>query len=76
MSVLPDWLRPFSTISPGTYALRSIRAALLQGASIQEVAGDLWILLGTGVIMIPAGLWIFHVAEVYAKKTGRLKRSG
>ena len=76
VSVLPDWLRPLSTISPGTYALRSIRAALLKGATIPEVATDLWILLVTGAIMIPLGLWIFHVAEVYAKKTGRLKRSG
>lgn len=76
VSVLPDWLRPLSTVSPGTYALRSIRAALLDGASIAEVSGDLWILLVTGIIMIPLGLWIFHVAEVYAKKTGRLKRSG
>lgn len=76
VSVLPDWLRPLSTISPGTYALRSIRAALLDGASIAEVTGDLWILLVTGLIMVPLGLWIFNIAEVYAKKTGRLKRSG
>ncbi len=76
VSVLPDWLRPLSTVSPGTYALRSIRAALLNGATVGEVSGDLWILLLTGIIMIPLGLWVFHVAEVYAKKTGRLKRSG
>jgi len=76
VSVLPDWLRPLSTISPGTYALRSIRAALLDGASISHVSGDLWILLVTGTVMVPLGLWIFHIAEVYAKKTGRLKRSG
>ena len=25
---------------------------------------------------MPLGLWIFHVAEVYAKRTGRFKRSG
>ncbi|MBS10367.1 MAG: ABC transporter [Gemmatimonadetes bacterium] len=76
VSVLPDWLRPLSTVSPGTYALRSIRGALLHGATIEQVSEDLWILLGTGAIMIPLGLWIFHIAEVYAKKTGRLKRSG
>jgi len=76
VSVLPDWLRPLSTLSPGTYALRSIRAALLDGASISQVSGDLWILIITGFIMVPLGLWIFHIAEVYAKKTGLLKRSG
>ena len=76
VSVLPAWLKPLSTISPGTYALRSIRAALLHNASLSQDQGDLLILVVTGVIMIPLGLWVFHLAEVYAKKTGRLKRSG
>ena len=76
VSVLPDWLRPLSTYSPGTYALRSIRKALLQNASLAEVGGDLVILVITGAILIPLGLWVFHLAEVYAKRTGRLKRSG
>ena len=73
---VPDWLRPLSTFSPGTYALRSIRSALLDNASLAEVSGDVLVLLVTGIIFIPLGLWVFHVAEVYAKRTGRLKRSG
>ena len=76
ISVLPDWLRPLSTFSPGTYALRSIRAALLRNASLADVQGDVLILLVSGVIFIPLGLWVFHAAEMYAKRTGRLKRSG
>ena len=76
VSVLPNWLRPLSTFSPGTYALRSIRAALLENASLAQVLGDLVVLVVTGVIFIPLGLWVFHLAEVYAKRTGRLKRSG
>lgn len=76
VSVLPDWLRPLSTFSPGTYALRSIRAALLDNAGLAQVQGDVWILLATGAALIPLGLWVFHGAEVYAKRTGRLKRSG
>ena len=76
VSVLPDWLRPFSTLSPGTYALRSIRAALLKNATLRDVQGDLLILVATGIVMVPLGLWIFHIAENYAKRTGRLKRSG
>ena len=76
VSVLPNWLRPLSTISPGTYALRSIRSALLDNASLAQVQGDILILLVTGAILIPLGLWVFHAAEVYAKRTGRLKRSG
>jgi ABC-2 type transport system permease protein len=76
ISVLPDWLRPLSTLSPGTYALRSIRAALLRNASVAQVQFDLILLVIIGIILIPLGLWVFHLAEVYAKKTGRLKRSG
>jgi len=76
VSVLPDWLRPLSVVSPGTYALRSIRAALLDNASIARVQGDLVLLVLIGVVLVPLGLWVFHVAEVYAKRTGRLKRSG
>ncbi|HCR18151.1 MAG TPA: ABC transporter [Candidatus Latescibacteria bacterium] len=76
ISVLPDWLRPLSTFSPGTYALRSIRAALLRNASLGDVQFDLILLVIIGIVLIPLGLWIFHLAEVYAKKTGRLKRSG
>lgn len=76
VSVLPSWLRPLSAISPGTYTLRAIRRALLENASIRDLAGDIVILLITGVILIPAGLWIFNRAEIYAKKHGKLKRSG
>jgi ABC-2 type transport system permease protein len=28
------------------------------------------------VILIPLGLWVFGVAERYAKRTGKLKRVG
>jgi ABC-2 type transport system permease protein len=76
VSVLPSWIRPFSVISPGTYTLRSIRRAMLENASIADVSSDILILLMIGLFLIPAGLWIFNQAEIYAKKTGKLKRSG
>ena len=76
IEVLPRWLQPLSRISPATYTLRSVRAAVLHGAPISERINDLILLFIIGIITIPLGLWIFHLAEVYAKKTGRLKRSG
>lgn len=76
VSVLPNWLRPFSMISPGTYTLRAIRRALLENASIADLWGDILILLIIGMLLIPTGMWTFSVAERYAKKTGKLKRSG
>jgi len=76
IDVLPSWLQLLSKISPATYTLRAVRAAVLHGAPISEQVNALILLFIIGIITIPLGLWIFHLAEVYAKKTGRLKRSG
>jgi len=76
VSVLPDWMQWLSTISPATYALRGIRSALLDGAGFGAVWGDIWPLLIIGTLAMPLGLWIFRRGEIYAKKHGKLKRSG
>ncbi len=76
ISVLPEWLQPFSKISPATYTLGSIRAAMLENASVESQAGNLLLLLVIGIVLIPLGFWVFYLAERYAKRVGRLKRSG
>jgi ABC-2 type transport system permease protein len=76
VSVLPEWMQWLSTISPATYALRGIRAALLDGAGFGAVWGDIWPLLIIGAVAMPLGLWVFRRGEIYAKKHGKLKRSG
>jgi ABC-2 type transport system permease protein len=76
VSVLPAWMEWLSTISPATYALRGIRSALLDGAGFGAVWGDIWPLLIIGALAMPLGLWIFRRGEIYAKKHGKLKRSG
>ena len=76
VSVLPAWIRPLSVISPGTYTLRSIRRALLENASLADLSSDIIVLLLIGAFLIPFGFWVFSRAEIYAKKTGKLKRSG
>jgi ABC-2 type transport system permease protein len=76
VDVLPKWIQPLSRISPGTYTLRSMRAAIIDNASLADRLPDLAILIVIGIVLIPLGLWIFHLGEVYAKKTGKLKRSG
>ena len=63
-------------ISPATYALEGIRAAILDGASLGSLWHDVWPLLIIGVVSIPLGLWTFNRGEVYAKRRGKLKRSG
>ncbi len=76
VDVLPGWMQWLSTISPATYALRGIRAAILDGTGAGALWGDIWPLLVIGVVSIPLGLWVFHRGEVYAKRHGKLKRSG
>ncbi|HWG56641.1 MAG TPA: ABC transporter permease [Gaiellaceae bacterium] len=74
VTVLPEWMQWLSTISPATYALRGIRASILDGAGLAW--GDVWPLLVIGVLSIPIGLAVFQVGEWHAKKHGKLKRSG
>ena len=76
VSVLPHWMRWISTVSPATYALRGIRAAVLDGAGLGSRWGDLWPLLVLGAVAIPLGLAVFRAGERYAKRHGKLKRSG
>ncbi|MBV9327926.1 MAG: ABC transporter permease [Chloroflexi bacterium] len=76
VDVLPGWLQALAPLSPMTYVLRSVRAGLLDGAPPSAVVGDLAILLVMGAILVPGGLLIFRGAERYARRTGRLKRSG
>lgn len=76
VSVMPQWMQWLATISPATYALRGIRAAILDGSSLAARWQDLWPLLVLGVVSIPLGLAIFRAGERYAKRHGKLKRSG
>lgn len=76
VSVLPQWMQWLSTISPATYALRGIRGAILDGDSLGARWADLWPLLVLGVVSIPLGLAVFRAGERYAKRHGKLKRSG
>jgi ABC-2 type transport system permease protein len=76
VSVLPSWMQWVSTISPATYALRGIRRAIIEGAGLGVLWADIWPLLAIGVVAVPLGLEIFRRGEVYAKRHGKLKRSG
>ncbi len=76
VDVLPGWMQAIATVSPVTYALQGTRAALLEGAGLAGLWGSIWPLLIMGVVFVPLGLYVFHLGERYAKKTGKLKRSG
>ena len=65
-------------ISPATYVLEGLRAALLNNQPIWSLTiwNNTWPLIVTGVISVPVGIYIFRLAERYAKRTGKLKRNG
>jgi len=53
-----------------------MRAALLEGKPLGQMGNTLLLLLVIGFLLIPLGLFIFNLAEIYSKKKGKLKRSG
>jgi ABC-2 type transport system permease protein len=76
VSVLPSWMQPAATVSPATYVLRGMRDAILDGRGVLALGGTLLPLLLIGALSIPIGMWVFGIVERYAKRTGKLKRSG
>ena len=76
VEILPDFMQTISIISPATYALEGIREAILEGASVGDLGGDLWALAVIGVISVPLGVATFKRGETHAKRHGKLKRSG
>jgi ABC-2 type transport system permease protein len=76
VSVLPPVLRWMSHLSPATYVLDGMRQALLEGAPTMALVPCVGSLLVLGAFLMPLGVWLFGKAERYARRTGRLKRSG
>jgi ABC-2 type transport system permease protein len=76
ISVLPEWMQTLAIFSPVTYLLDGLRKAIQEGAGLVALWHDIWPLLISGVVLVPFGLYVFGLAERYAKRTGRLKRNG
>src|SRR5262249_41522429 len=84
VEILPGWLQPFAKLSPATYSLSACRKLIglgsgqgsLVGAPISAVAPELLTLTLMGGGMGPVGVGGFGHVERWAKKTGKLKRTG
>jgi ABC-2 type transport system permease protein len=76
VNVLPVALQKMAVFSPATYVLDGTRLALLEGTPTLELWPLVWPTLIMGLIAIPVGLWVFGLAERYAKRTGKLHRNG
>ncbi|HEX7188610.1 MAG TPA: ABC transporter permease [Actinomycetes bacterium] len=76
VEVLPGWMQAVAQISPATYALDGTRAAILEGAGLGELWGEIGALVLIGIVAVPLGLALFSAGERYAKRNGKLKRNG
>ena len=66
---------------PREVLARDVRArgdpcAILDGERDPELGDQIRPLVLIGVVSIPLGLWVFRRGELYAKRHGKLKRSG
>jgi len=76
IETLPAWLQPIAKSSPATYVIKGMRACLLDGEATRKLLPTILVLIGIGLAIIVGGLFIFRYVEAYAKRSGRLKRSG
>jgi ABC-2 type transport system permease protein len=74
--VLPGWMQGMAAVSPATYVLDGMRATVLDGVPTADLGQYLLPIVVIGVLAIPLGISVFSWAERYAKRSGRLKRSG
>jgi ABC-2 type transport system permease protein len=76
IEVLPRMLRAFGVVSPAKYVLDGVRLTLLEGTPTNQLWPQIWPVLLMGALLIPLGLWVFNLAERYAKRAGKLARNG
>lgn len=72
MAVLPEWMKRVSALLPLTYAVRSIRAVGLAGATYADILPDLQMLTIFAIIMPILGYAAFRLAERRSRCTGDL----
>jgi ABC-2 type transport system permease protein len=72
IEIFPPWLRIFSYLLPFTYALRALRGALMNGASLVDLAPEIAILLGFAAVLTPLSFWALRYAIRRMKDSGEL----
>lgn len=72
--MLPGWAQAVASVLPPTYIVQDIRAVLLRGLGLGDVAGDLAITLGLTVALAALAIVTFRVLERDARRSGMLGR--
>jgi ABC-2 type transport system permease protein len=76
VEVLPRFLESLAVLSPAWYVLEGVRFAVLEGAVTADLWPYIWPTLIIALVAVPGGLYIFDLAERYAKRHGKLARNG
>ena len=71
-TVVPEVVRPFTSVIPLTYGLRAFRRSLLSGEPVGAVAGDMAILGIFIVVLTAVSVVTLAGALRYARRTGTL----
>jgi len=72
--MLPGWAQTVAWVLPPTYIVQDIRAVLLQGLGLGDVAADLLITAGLTVLLAAFAIFTFRLLERSARRNGMLGR--
>jgi len=72
--MLPGWAQAVASVLPPTYIVQDIRAVLLRGLGLADVAGDLAITVGLTAVFAVFAIVIFRALERSARRSGMLGR--
>jgi ABC-2 type transport system permease protein len=72
ISVLPVWLQYVARLTPVTYSLEGMRAAILGHASLRELLPSIGALLLFAAVLLPVTFAVFSWALRRTKITGTL----
>jgi ABC-2 type transport system permease protein len=72
VDVLPGWLRMLGQLLPLTHALELLRRSLLLGEGFAQLWGELLILAGLTIALLPLGVLACHLAIRVARTDGSL----
>lgn len=72
VSVLPGWLQAAGKILPQTHTIEAMRLALLQRASVADLASQLSVLIIFALVLMPLAVLAFRFATLRARRDGSL----
>lgn len=72
--MLPGWAQTLAWVLPPTYIVQDIRAVLLRGLGLGDIAGDIAITVGLSAILAALAIVTFRLLERSARRNGMLGR--